>query len=124
MASTSCQAPAGAGSSVPEAVISLIADSSRDTGLVTLLDHLLSSVRAIAGCLRYGEASHDAIGTQNAFGDNQLHVDVVTDEGKICFLVKLSYVMSFLFSDASDSDHELPKKQRFSACRLLGGNSY
>lgn len=47
----------------------------------SLLNHILSGCRVIAENLRAGdEYSTEQVGTQNTFGDNQLDVDVKTDE--------------------------------------------
>jgi fructose-1,6-bisphosphatase len=102
---------------VPEAVIALINQASVDSGLVRLLDHLLISVRAIASSLRHGEASHEAAGTQNVFGDHQLHVDVVTDEGAgagFCPVTKFLNECCGLVSGYAKS-----AEQRTGACRII-----
>ena len=48
-------------------------------GLIELLDQLLNACRIIGTTLRDGGYSNEKIGTSNAFGDNQLDVDVKTD---------------------------------------------
>ena len=48
-------------------------------GLKVLLDSLLNACRIIGTTLRDGGYSNEKIGTSNAFGDNQLDVDVKTD---------------------------------------------
>ena len=66
---------------LPEGVLCLINEESKASGLVVLLSHLMSAVRAIANGLRDGDFSHELAGTSNVFGDHQLVVDVATDEG-------------------------------------------
>ena len=67
---------------LPEDVERLINSESKDSGLVTLLSHLLAAIRSIGNGLRDGDFSHEHAGTHNVFGDHQLVVDVATDEGE------------------------------------------
>lgn len=48
-------------------------------GLPSLLEHILSAVRVIGDNIRGGGFSSIKVGTTNAFGDNQLDVDLKTD---------------------------------------------
>lgn len=65
---------------VPSQVKDLLKESVGGD-LINLLGHIMAGCRVIAGNLRAGdEYSTEQVGTQNAFGDNQLDVDVKTDE--------------------------------------------
>tara|TARA_A100001035_G_C27748062_1_gene485009 strand:+ start:331 stop:1353 length:1023 start_codon:yes stop_codon:yes gene_type:complete len=65
---------------LPDEVSDLLADASTASGLGHLLGHIMSGCRRIADNLRAGDQySTEQVGTQNAFGDNQLDVDVKTD---------------------------------------------
>ena len=55
-------------------------------GLKNLIIDLLGSLRMIGTNIRNGEYSSEKVGTQNAFGDHQLHVDLHTDEGGFILL--------------------------------------
>jgi sedoheptulose-bisphosphatase len=64
-------------SSIPLELKELI--NNDQVGLSELLDQLFLACRTIGITLRDGGYSHEKIGTSNAFGDNQLDVDVKTD---------------------------------------------
>jgi sedoheptulose-bisphosphatase len=65
---------------LPSEISSLLSNSSTASGLEHLLGHVMSGCRRIADNLRAGDQySTEQVGTQNAFGDNQLDVDVKTD---------------------------------------------
>ena len=75
--SSTFQAPAD---ELPEEVRDLIKDTATASGLDHLLGHVISGCRKIADNLRAGDQySTEQVGTQNTFGDNQLDVDVKTD---------------------------------------------
>lgn len=65
---------------VPEDVLIIMNDATKTAGLPVLLSKLLEAVREIGNDLRACGYSSSHIGTQNAFGDHQLDVDVKTDE--------------------------------------------
>lgn len=65
---------------LPQEVEQLLSPAAKDAGLSGLLSALIHSVETIGTNLRNGHYSHDAVGSHNAFGDAQLHVDVKTDE--------------------------------------------
>ena len=48
-------------------------------GLIELVSALLGAYRTIGDVMRAGGYSSAQMGTENAFGDNQLDVDVKTD---------------------------------------------
>ena len=79
-------------------LLSLMKDQSCSNKLHILLSHLLHAYRTIANNLRNGEYSSNYTGTQNTFGDNQLDVDVKTDEGMyfpqncICYMLHFSFL--------------------------------
>jgi len=64
---------------LPESVLAMLNLSSQP-GLDVLLSTLLGACRTIGTTLRDGGYSSAQVGTQNAFGDHQLDVDVKTDE--------------------------------------------
>lgn len=66
--------------SLPEELNAVFNDSAEKSGLPSLLLSLLKGIREIGSSLRDCGFSSSQIGTQNAFGDNQLDVDVKTDE--------------------------------------------
>ena len=66
---------------LPTDLASMILETdAANPGISRLLSVLLSACRRIGTHMREGEYQSGAIGTQNAFGDHQLHVDVMTDE--------------------------------------------
>ena len=66
---------------LPSLLNEALNEEAKSLGLDILITELLASVRTIGTNLRNGEYSNDTVGTQNTFGDNQLDVDVKTDEG-------------------------------------------
>ena len=66
---------------LPSDVLQLLNEDSKSQGLHVLLSKILVAFRTIGTCLRNGDYSSDHAGTQNAFGDHQLDVDIKTDEG-------------------------------------------
>jgi fructose-1,6-bisphosphatase len=64
---------------IPSQIIELFNQESIDSGIVTLLQHILSAVREIAVVMRDGEFSHEMAGSTNSSGDHQLHIDLETD---------------------------------------------
>jgi sedoheptulose-bisphosphatase len=64
---------------LPDDVAKLLTEKANLT-LPTLLANILQGCRTIADNLRSGAYSTEQVGTQNLFGDNQLDVDVKTDE--------------------------------------------
>ena len=77
---TSGNGTKGNGSTVPEELIAAMNSTTKDAGLPELLIKLLEAVREIGETLRACGYSSSQVGTQNVFGDNQLDVDVKTDE--------------------------------------------
>jgi sedoheptulose-bisphosphatase len=67
-------------SAVPEDILSVLNESTKSSGVPAVLSKLLEAVREIGANLRDNCYSSTEIGTQNAFGDRQLDVDVKTDE--------------------------------------------
>lgn len=67
-------------SSIPSELAGILSESAVSSGLAVLLSKLLDCVREIGTTLRDGGFSSSHVGTQNAFGDHQLDVDVKTDE--------------------------------------------
>jgi hypothetical protein len=67
---------------VPDHVVDLMSESSKITGLPLLLSNLLSAIRMIGSQMRDGAFSSNSVGTSNAFGDNQLDVDLKADAGR------------------------------------------
>lgn len=57
----------------------LIHEELREAGLPSLLEHILCAVRVIGDNIRGGGFSSVKVGSTNAFGDNQLDVDLKTD---------------------------------------------
>ena len=66
--------------SVPDEVVDHLNEAAKAANLPTLLGKLLEAVREIGTTLRSCGYSSSQVGTQNAFGDHQLDVDVKTDE--------------------------------------------
>ncbi len=64
-----------------EDILGLLNEDSKNTGLHILISTLLNSFRLIGNNMRNCEYSSSQAGTQNTFGDHQLHVDIQTDEG-------------------------------------------
>lgn len=58
----------------------LLSPNENNDKLVMLLEKLLESFRNISDVLRNNECSYTTIGTNNNFGENQLDIDVKTDE--------------------------------------------
>ena len=71
---------------LPASVVEHLNASEVEGGLDKLLAHVLAGCREIATSLRNNNYSTEAVGTQNAFGDNQLDVDVKTDAVLFGFL--------------------------------------
>jgi sedoheptulose-bisphosphatase len=69
-----------AADSLPAELVLILNESAKTDGLPTLLSKILEGMREIGTTLRACGYSSSQIGTQNAFGDNQLDVDVKTDE--------------------------------------------
>ena len=67
-------------SSLPDEVLGHLSEQAKASGLPILLSKLLEAVREIGTTLRSCGYSSSHVGTQNAFGDHQLDVDVKTDE--------------------------------------------
>ena len=65
---------------MPSQLADILSESAISSGLSVLLSKLLDCVREIGITLRDGGFSSSHVGTQNAFGDHQLDVDVKTDE--------------------------------------------
>ena len=65
---------------LPTELVAILNDSSEKSGLQSLLSSMLESIREIGSTLRECGYSSSHVGTQNAFGDHQLDVDVKTDE--------------------------------------------
>ena len=65
---------------LPAELTIILNDSARKSGLHTLISKLLGGIREIGVTLRECGYSTSEVGTQNAFGDHQLDVDVKTDE--------------------------------------------
>lgn len=65
---------------IPLELLATINDSAVGNGLKKLISKLLEGIREIGITLREGGYSSSHVGTQNAFGDHQLDVDVKTDE--------------------------------------------
>lgn len=66
--------------SLPVELLQILNDTAKNNGLPKLLSHILESIREIGTTLRSCGYSSSHVGTQNSFGDNQLEVDVKTDE--------------------------------------------
>ena len=64
---------------LPAEVLALLRQDDEGRALAALLGHVLQATREIGTNLRDGGYSSEAVGTQNAFGDKQLDVDVKTD---------------------------------------------
>jgi len=64
---------------LPDHLNCLLSDKARSDGLDVLLSHMLLACRVIGTNLRNAGYSADKTGTDNAFGDHQLDVDVKTD---------------------------------------------
>ena len=77
---------------LPIEITSLLPSEALAIGLHHLLGEILSGVREIATGLRDGKFSSEKIGSQNSFGDNQLDVDVKTDEIVFDRLIKSGLV--------------------------------
>lgn len=69
----------GASDDLPSTALQLLNDKAIADRLPILLTALLKSFREIAVDMRLGDFGHHNVGTQNTFGDHQLHVDVETD---------------------------------------------
>lgn len=67
------------GNALPAAVLCLLTDDAKANHLPVLASYLLGSYRRIGEDMRNGDFGHHEVGTQNTFGDDQLHVDVETD---------------------------------------------
>ena len=67
-------------SSLPVELTAVFNESATTSGLPRLLSRLLDGIREIGVTLRECGYSSSHVGTQNAFGDHQLDVDVKTDE--------------------------------------------
>merc|ERR1719440_658474 len=65
---------------IPTEVSDLMSSTAKSKGLDVLLGHLLGACRAIGTHIRDGGFSSDKVGTANTFGDEQLEVDVKSDE--------------------------------------------
>ncbi len=63
---------------LPTSVVALLIDKDAE-GISHLLEAILRACRIIADNFRDNDYSHDIIGTENAFGDTQLHVDMKAD---------------------------------------------
>ena len=59
----------------------LLNERALSAGLDALVDHIVDSFRVIGTNLRNGDYTAEKAGTQNTFGDHQLHVDIETDAG-------------------------------------------
>lgn len=68
-----------AAQSLPAELQSHFSDKSKQDGLDILISHMLLACRVIGTNLRNAGYSSDKTGTDNAFGDHQLDVDVKTD---------------------------------------------
>lgn len=66
---------------LPADVLKLLNEGAKLQGLHVLLSKILVAFCTIGTNLRNGDYSSDHAGTQNAFGDHQLDVDIKTDEG-------------------------------------------
>lgn len=88
-------------SDLPSDVLQLLNGDAKSQGLPILLSKLLTAFSTIGANLRNGDYSSNHAGTQNAFGDHQLDVDIKTDEGKYIYMVKYSFT-SLLLSSMSD----------------------
>lgn len=66
--------------SLPADLTLIFNESAVNSGLPVLLSTLLDGIREIGTTLRECGYSSSHVGTQNAFGDHQLDVDVKTDE--------------------------------------------
>lgn len=72
---------------LPAEVIARISAESQTSSLHVLISQILSGFRDIGSGLRDGIFSSSKIGSQNTFGDNQLDVDVKTDEILFNYLI-------------------------------------
>ncbi len=64
---------------LPLQVLELLSESAQQNGLPKLVKEIFRACRIISENLRSCGYSHDVIGTQNDFGDEQLDVDVKSD---------------------------------------------
>ena len=65
---------------LPAELTVILNDTAKKSGLHILISKLLGGIREIGTTLRDCGYSTSQVGTQNAFGDHQLDVDVKTDE--------------------------------------------
>ena len=76
---------------LPTDLLGLLNEEASSSGLAHLISNILGAFRVIGTNLRHGEYSHSHAGSQNAFGDHQLEIDLQTDEGKNHTIVNVSY---------------------------------
>ena len=76
---------------IPSDLLSVL-DEEHHHGLRRLMTYLLQCMRDIGDHLRSGHFSHDVAGTQNAFGDHQLDVDMKADDLIFDYLRRSSVV--------------------------------
>ena len=76
---------------LPTDLLDLLNEEASSSGLAHLISNILGAFRVIGTNLRHGEYSHSHAGSQNAFGDHQLEIDLQTDEGKINITMTLKY---------------------------------
>ena len=85
---------------LPHEVLTLLNSKALEEKLDVLVSKILHSFRVIGTDLRNGDFSHEHAGTQNAFGDHQLEIDLLTEESKnnIIFKWNISLYRFPLFS--------------------------
>jgi fructose-1,6-bisphosphatase len=81
--------------SLPKDLLDLLREDAANGGLASILEALLSACRSnclshsaltplqpreIGTVMRNGEFSHEEVGTTNSSGDEQLHVDLSTEQ--------------------------------------------
>ena len=66
--------------SLPHDLMEVLTDAAITNGLPRILSALLAGCREIGSTMRNGQYSHEEVGTTNTSGDDQLHVDLATEE--------------------------------------------
>jgi sedoheptulose-bisphosphatase len=89
---------------LPTSVVDMVNDEAVATGLVTLLNNIFRACRVIGNNLRCCNYSAEAVGTVNEFGDNQLDVDVKSDQLLFDYLRNSSVVA---IASSEEEPHEI-----------------
>lgn len=107
---------------LPAEVVALLNLSSQP-GLDALLASLLGACRTIGTTLRDGGYSSAQVGTQNAFGDHQLDVDVKTDEVMFNCL-KASGLVHVAASEENPVEISCQPSEAAAAAAVAAGGGY